>query len=528
MTAINMSEPPALDFVPSNAEEMEWCLSDPWWRFASGQLYKILIKGKENDDGTEEDSLILPFVPNRAQRQLFKKLHYRNLILKARQLGFTTAIAIYFLDCALFRENVRAGIIAQDLMAAGTIFRDKVKFAYQNLPEALRLAMPLATENTSELVFGHNNSSIRVATSMRSGTLQYLHVSEFGKIGAKHPERAKEVITGSIPAVAPTGIIFIESTAEGQDGEFYNMSTQAKKLHDSGKRLSRKEYRFHFFPWWGAIEYRLDPDTVFISAEDDEYFDRIEQAMGCFIDIEQRAWYVGTREADFSGASEKMWQEYPSTPEEAFQKSTEGCYYTRQLIDARKKKRITAVPYMPGYPVNTFWDIGHSDGTAIWFHQKVGQQDRFINFIEDWGEPYAFFVEKMQALNYVWGTHYLPHDGNHIRQGQDMSISPMQMLENLGLKNIQIVPRVSELQHGITATRNGFATAWFDADLCKKGIVHLELYRKDFNKQTQTFKDTPFKDIHTEAADAFRQWAQTNTEYAVTTSSRPKRRPTRR
>ncbi|ARV77102.1 large terminase protein [Pseudomonas phage Skulduggery] len=519
-----MSQPPALDFVPGTEAEMEWCLADPWWRFASGQLYKILVKGKEDPDDDTEDNLVLPFIPNRAQRRLFKSLHYRNLILKARQLGFTTAIAIFFLDCALWRKNIRAGIIAQDLQAAGTIFRDKVKFAYENLPEELRLAMPLHTENTKELVFAHNNSSIRVATSMRSGTLQYLHVSEFGKIGAKAPERAKEVVTGSIPAVSPTGLIFIESTAEGQDGEFYTMSVEAKRLHDGGKKLSTKEYKFHFFPWWGAMEYRLDPDTVYISPEDDDYFDAVEQAMGCIIDVEQRAWYVGTRQADFSGQTEKMWQEYPSTPDEAFQKSTEGCYYTKQIITLRKQKRITAVPYMPGYPVNTFWDIGHSDGTAIWFHQRVGQQDRFINFMEDWGEPYSHFVEQMQKTGYVWGTHYLPHDGNHVRQGQDMSLSPLQMLENLGLKNIEIVPRVSELQHGITATRNAFATCWFDADLCKKGIVHLELYQKDFNKQTQSWKDVPLKNVHTEGADSFRQFAQAFKEHRVTTSSRPKRR----
>ena len=527
MSAVNMALPPPHKFVPSNEAEMEWCLACPEWRFYSGQLYKILIKGKENDDGSDEESLVMPFVPNRAQRKLFRSLHYRNIILKARQLGFTTAIAIFFLDCCLWRNNVRAGIIAQDLQAAGTIFRDKVKFAYDNMPEELRLAMPLKTENTSELVFAHNNSSIRVATSMRSGTLQYLHVSEFGKIGAKHPEKAKEVITGSIPAVAPTGLIFIESTAEGQDGEFFIMTDKAKKLHDSGKRLSRKEYKFHFFPWWGAMEYRLDPDTVFISRDDDLYFDKIEQDMGCVIDIEQRAWWVGTRDAEFSGQVEKMWQEYPSTPDEAFQKSTEGCYYTKQIIELRKKKRITSVPYMPGYPVNTFWDIGHSDGTAVWLHQRVGQQDRFIGFIEGWGEPYSYFVSLLQEKGLVWGTHYLPHDGAHVRQGQDNSLSPQQMLENLGFKNIEIVPRISELQHGITATRLAFSTCWFDADECAKGIVHLELYKKDFNRQTQTFKDVPLKDIHTEGADAFRQFAQAFQHHSVTVSSRPNRRPRR-
>lgn len=518
MTA--MFKPP-LDFVPVTEADMRLALSDPMWRLHN--LYFIMVKDENDQDG---EGLVIRFKPNRAQRRLLKSLHYRNIILKARQLGFTTLIAIFFLDCCLFRANVRAGIVAQDLGAAETIFRDKVRFAYDRLPDALRNAMPLKVENTSELVFAHNNSSIRVATSMRSGTLQYLHVSEFGKICAKFPERAKEVITGSIPAVAPSGLIFIESTAEGQDGEFYSMTQRAMRLHQQGKKLSRKDYRFHFYPWWGAMEYRLDPDDVLITAEDDAYFDKIEVEMGCEIDIEQRAWYVATRETDFSGAEEKMWQEYPSTPAEAFQKSTEGCYYSKQMIAARKSGRITTVPYMPGYPVNTFWDIGHGDGTAIWFHQRVGQQDRFIKFIEGWGEPYAHYVTEMQATGWVWGTHYLPHDGAHVRQGQDVSLSPQQMLENLGLRRIEIVERVSELQHGIQATRNAFPNCWFDEKECAKGLIHLELYRKKFNNTTQTFTDEPLKDIHTEGADSFRQFAQGYRTPAVAAGSRPKRRNT--
>jgi hypothetical protein len=510
-----------LDLVPKNEEELARCLADPMWRLCSGQLYYIMVK----DDDNDQDGLVVPFKPNRAQRRLLNNLHYRNIILKARQLGFTTLIAIFFLDCCLFRANVRAGIVAQDLGAAETIFRDKVRFAYDRLPPKLREAMPLSVENTTELKFAHNNSSIRVATSMRSGTLQYLHISEFGKICAKFPERAKEVITGSIPAVAPSGLIFIESTAEGQEGEFYNMTKRAMRLHDAKKGLSRKDYRFHFYPWWGAMEYRLDPDEVIITQRDDEYFDKIEAQMGCEIDIEQRAWYVAERDTTFSGAEEKMWQEYPSTPQEAFQKSTEGCYYTVQMTAARKKGRITTVPYTPGFPVNTFWDIGNSDGTAVWFHQQIGLQHRFIKFIEGWGEPYAHFVEQMQKTGWVWGTHYLPHDGAHVRQGMDTNLSPIEMLEKLGLRNIEVVARVSELQHGIQATRDAFANCWFDETECKEGIAHLDQYKKAFNARTQTFTDVPVKhDGHSEAADAFRQFAQGFKDHKVTAGTRPKRR----
>ena len=111
-----------------------------------------------------------------------------------------------------------------------------------------------------------------------------------------------------------------------------------------------------------------------------------------------------------------MWQEYPSTSAEAFQRSTEGCYYSVQMTKARKEKRITTVPHTPGIPVNTYWDIASGDGTGIWFHQRVGLRNHFIKYMEGWGESYSHFVSEMQKTGWVWGHHYLPHDGNHVRQ----------------------------------------------------------------------------------------------------------------
>lgn len=509
-----------LDFRPSTPEELKACLGDPYWRLASGYLYKIIVKSEQGDDG-----LVVPFSPNRAQRKLLKRLHTRNLILKARQLGFTTFIAIMFLDCALFGPNVRAGVIAQNLDAAEVIFRDKVLFAYENLPQPIRDTMPLKKQSATELIFAHNESSIRVATSMRSGTLQYLHISEMGKIGAKYPEKAKEIITGSIPALADDGFLFIESTSEGQEGEFYNMAIQAMKLADAGKKLSPKQLKFHFFPWWEEAHYRQDPDLVVITRDDHDYFDKIESQIGREIDIEQRAWWIEMRDSTFSGDDSKMWQEYPSTPEEAFQKSTEGCYYTKEIVSARKQKRIGIVPYMPGYPVNTYWDIGAGDGCAIWLHQQVGQQHRFIDYIEAWGEPYSYFVGEMQKRGYVWGVHYLPHDGAHVRQGMESNLSPQEQLTKLGLRNVEIVPRVEEIQHGIMAVRNIFPLCWFDEVKCKAGIAHLELYRKRWNTTTQNWTDVPLHDIHSEAADAFRGFAQSEKGHvSVRAGQRPKRR----
>lgn len=523
----SVSVPVPHNFVPATAADLKVCLSDPMWRLCSGVLYKIMVKEDPEDEGS--DSLVLPFKPNSAQRRLLKNMHFRNIILKARQLGFTTLICIYFLDCALFRKNVRCGIIAHEEDAAKAIFRDKVKFAYENLPPAIRSVLPLKRDAAEELLFAHNNSSIRVSTSMRSGTLHYLHISEFGKICAKRPDRAEEVVKGSLPTVSTKGRVFIESTAEGRSGHFFNMTNRSRKLADMGRPLGFKEFKFHFFPWWQEPTYRLDPDLVTISANDDEYFEEVEGVMGCRLDIMQRAWYVSTRDNDFSGDDESMWQEYPSSPDEAFQKSNKACYYAVQMAMARKQKRIGKVPFEPGYPVNTFWDIGNRDGTAIWYHQQIGLWHRFIHFTEGWGEPYSYYVGKMQEFQRqtgcIWGRHYLPHDGAHEKQGEENNASPRSMLENLGLRHIEIVPRISEIQHGIQATRNYLSICMFDEAGCKEGIVHIESYKRTFNDRLGCYTNEPVHDEHSEAADGIRQAAQTFTHSATGTTAgkRPKR-----
>lgn len=495
-----------------NADELVAALRVPMWRLCN--LYWITDKGGRR----------VRFVPNEAQRALLDNLWYRNLVLKARQRGFSTLIQLMMLDTCLFNDNIRAGIIAQDRDAAGAIFRDKIKYAYDNLPPMIHAITPLEKDSTSELLLA-NNSSLRVATSLRSGTLQFLHVSEFGKICAKFPDKAREVLTGSLPAVDQGGTVFIESTAEGREGAFFEMCQQARAVSDAGSALTRLDMRFHFHSWWDADEYEIHPAGIVVSPKDTRYFEELEAKIGREISPAKRAWYVTKRRTDFANDDQMMRQEYPSTPDEAFEQSTDGTYYATQLSAARLQGRITAVPYDPRVPVNTFWDIGVSDNVAIWFHQRIGLRDHFISFYEANGEPYSHYVSHMQSLGYVWGKHYLPHDAGHRRQGTYEIKTPVEMVEDLGLRDIEIVPRIDDVTHGIQMVRDVFGACWFDETNCAEGIKHLELYRKDWNDRLGVWSARPRKSDHNHAADALRQFAQgyrEDTGYAA--STRPRRR----
>lgn len=515
--------------VPENRQELILCLASWEWRIFSGNLYKIIIKGDDDDEDDPEKGTVMPFIPNRAQRMFLKRLHRRNVILKARQLGFTTLIAILWLDHALFNPDQRCGIIAHTENDVKVIFRDKVRFAYNNLPAFLRGLMPLAKDTEEELLFAHNNSSVRVGLSMRSGTIHRLHISEMGKIAAKMPQKAIEIVTGAFPAVPKNGIIVIESTAEGQSGEFYKIAKRAQKAWEIGRPLNDAEYRFHFFPWMDEPNYTADPERVHIAPEQHEYFDKREAELKRKITLRQRAWYVMRLENDFSGDHEKMWREMPTTPDECWQKSTEGTFFARQLTAARLSGRIGRVPHVQYVPVNTFWDIGSSDGTAVWLHQYVGTQDRFIGFIEGWDEGYEFYVRKLKETGYVFGNMYLPHDAKQKRQVERTIAAPLDMLRNLAPEwRYMIVPRVQDFQHGIDLTRARFSSAWFDERACAAGLEHLAEYKKRWNNALGVWADEADKDNpHTEAADAFRQWAQGFRPEHINMKTVPSRKRTR-
>ncbi len=472
-------------------------LKDPEWRLRN--LYYILDK-----DGKE-----VLFRPWPEQEKFLRRMWFRNIICKARQRGFSTLIQLIMLDTCLFNKNIAAAVIAQDRDSAEKIFRTKIKFAYNHLPETVRAMIPITKDSESTLHLA-NGSTLEVATSVRSGTPQWLHVSEYGKICAKYPDKAEEIKSGSLPAVAQNGIICIESTAAGPEGDFYDKCTRAQELAELGKQLSKAEYRFHFASWWDAEEYEVDPATVVVSPVDNAYFNRIEAEIGREIGPAKRAWYVATRDNEFSGDQQTMWKEYPSTPAEAFAQSIEGVYLADQLALARKQGRITSVPYDPSLPVNTFWDLSHggSDDVAIWFHQRVGLRNHFIRFIEGSGEAYGYYVRQMQSLGYVWGKHYLPHDAGRRFPGAEATPTIEDMLHELGLKDTIIVPRTPDLTAGIQQLRDDFASYWIDETNCAVGLKHLGLYRKEWNERMGCWRETPREDGNQHAADALRQHAQ--------------------
>jgi len=473
-------------------------LLDPRWRISN--LYTITDKAGQR----------VPFRPNTAQAALLDELHCANIILKARQLGFTTLCCLIYLDACIFRPNTRAGVIAHKLDDAKVIFRDKIKFPYDQLDEGLKAAAPAVQDSADTLSFA-NNSSIRVSTSMRSGTLQYLHVSEFGKICAQYPDKAREIVTGALNTVEAGQFIVIESTAEGQEGAFYRMCQEAQTRQASGKPLSPMDWKFHFFAWWRDPGYSLQDAAVTIGDVAQRYFHGLE-AQGIRLTPGQKAWYA-TKDRTLEG---DMRREYPSTADEAFEQALEGAYFSHQLAAAARQGRIGGFPLVAAATVNTFWDLGRNDQNVIWLHQFVGGHHRFVGYYENSGEFIGHYVswlrEWARERDVTFGDHYVPHDGN--RESLWLEGGTRGVMDGLGFRP-RVVGRPVVKGEAIAAARAIFPTCRFDEHGCDLGLKRLRHYRKEWDGERGVWKDRPRHDDNSHAADAFMTFAYSGYEPPV-------------
>jgi hypothetical protein len=502
-----------------NEQELKEALKVPEWRLRN--LYFI----------KDKDGKTVRFAPNEVQENFLKTLWYRNIVPKARQRGFSTLVQLMMLDTCLFVPNTDAAVIAQDEDTAKKIRSNKIKFAWDRLPETIQRMVPLITDNVTELKWA-NQSVMSVSTSVRGGTINFLHISEYGIVCLKQPEKAKEIQEGSLPAVPQTGIAVIESTVESPYGTFSDMVRNAQRREEQGGKLTKLDYRLHFASWWDSEEYEIDPDGVIISPKDHAYFERIEAQIGRSLSDRKRAWYVKIRDGDFGGSNERMWRQYPSTLEEAFTVAKDGLWLADQMALARKDGRICDLPLVQGEPVNTFWDIGTDDSTSIWLHQRIGLWDHFIGFIEGSGEPPSYYVRQLQQVReerkFVWGKHFLPHDGAKRNPQTETLKTYEDMLGELGLINIEIVPRTDDKNRAIDGMREEFNRYKFDEKQCAEGIKHLDGFSKVYNNSMGTWTGGIAKNGHDHAADALRQKSQAEEAGLMNAIGGKKKRPKRR
>ena len=231
----------------------------------------------------------------------------------------------------------------------------------------------------------------------------------------------------------------------------------------------------------------------------------------------QEGWYAETFTSSETGiisdlelneAKHLMPEEvYEAEFECSFDSAALGSIYAKGLTKADEDGRITKVPYQTDIKVNTFWDLGMQDKTAIWFVQIKGSAFHIIDYYENSGESLEFYASVLDEKKYLYDTHYLPHDANVRELGT--GVSRVETAQSLGMRT-SIVPKLS-IDDGINAVRMLLSRCWFDHEKCKDGLDALRQYRWAVSDKGEV-KNRPEHSWCSHAADAFRYFAVGNNQ----------------
>ena len=184
-----------------------------------------------------------------------------------------------------------------------------------------------------------------------------------------------------------------------------------------------------------------------------------------------------------------------------------GAYYGQYLIRAKEEGRITRVPWESELRVDTHWDIGVNDSTAIWFTQRFGREIRFIDYEQSSGVGFEAYSKMLREKPYVYGRHNGPHD-LAVREIGAGAKTRTETAREHGI-NFDVVPKLSVME-GIEAARKLFGRFYFDEKKCAKGLDALRQYvKQEIEGEAgpdgeKVYRDAPKHDWTSNGADALR------------------------
>lgn len=177
----------------------------------------------------------------------------------------------------------------------------------------------------------------------------------------------------------------------------------------------------------------------------------------------------------------------------SFEAAILGAVYGAWIAKARNEGRICEVPYNPLLPVNTAWDVGHDDATAIWFYQMLHKEVHVIDYHQSNGKDVQFYCDLLDGkpYRYNYGKHTGPHDAaNKLLAAGGRSI--VAQFRDRGYR-LDILPATTHEQSH-AAARLTLPHCWFDAEKCEEGIDALGSYRYEWDEKKSKFKSTPLHD----------------------------------
>ncbi len=282
-----------------------------------------------------KEGKIVDFKLNAPQERLYNiikeqkaaKKPVRVIILKARQMGFSTLVESILFKDTVTKFNRRTGIITHLASATSNLF-NMSKLMLDELPESIKPG--IKKSNAQELIFDNDKgtglkSKIKCMTAGTSGvgrsdTFDNLHLSEL----AFWEGDVTATLTGLLQAVPnlPDTMIIIESTANGFE-KFKELWEQAIN--------GESDFIPLFVAWYELPEYSM-PYSGFKLTEEEK---RLKDLYNLTLDqLEWRRWCIRN---NCQNNLEQFKQEYPSCPEEAFI-STGFCIFDKEKIIERLRE----------------------------------------------------------------------------------------------------------------------------------------------------------------------------------------------
>lgn len=402
--------------------------------------------------------VVVPYAPRPLQRVLHAALdsHRFAVAVCHRRFGKTVLAVNQLQKKALLCEKSRGrfAYIAPTYRQGKAVAWDYLKHYASVIPGVV--------VNESELRIDYpNGGQVRIYGADNEDGLRGIYLD-----GVVMDEYALMSHTVWEEVVFPTltdrgGWAFFIGTPNGKN-QFYEIVQQAKRE-----------------AWWFFAEYKASDSGVF-SAQD----------------------LAAIRAAMTQDAYE---QEY----ECSFEASVKGAVFAREMQAVRESGRIGRIPFEPRLPVDTAWDLGIDDATAIWFSQSVaGGEVRVIGYYENRGHGLHHYVgvlrEEAAKWGFAYGDHWFPHDIEVKELGTGQS--RLEILQSLGLVGVRPVKRML-LDDGLNAVRMLLPKCWFNETSCEKGIEALKHYRWAPQTDNATGPSRPVHDWASHGADALRTLA---------------------
>ena len=392
----------------------------------------------------------IPYTPRKFQNNLHQRIKdYRwSVLVCHRRFGKTVCMINHLLMAALTSKvsNPRYAYIAPTFKQAKSIAWDYIKQFTHKIPGVkfneteLRVDLPNKARIT---LLGSENCD-----GLRGIYLDGCVIDEYANVNDRlFPEIIRPALSDR------KGFCIFIGTPQGMNNNFYELFQHAKGADD-----------------WFYFKAKASETKVV----DQDELTKAKEVMG---------------ENKFKQEFECDWIA-----------NIEGSIYGKTLAKIENQRQITRVPYDPSLPVNTAWDLGVSDHSAIIFFQQLGRSINIIDYHEERGQGMPHFIELVKNKEYIYKDHFAPHD----IEVTDFSNGKTrrEVAYQLGIR-FKVVPKLP-LEDGIHATTMTLPRCWIDVDHCKKLIDALRHYHRKYLDKNRMFRSKPVHDWSSHACDALR------------------------